>query len=231
MKHLNHLICIMILFSLSIVSCEKAEKPIAIFTMDKTSSEINETISFTNFSENATSYSWDFGDGNTSTVEHPTHSYSSAGTYEVTLTAKGEGGTDSNTNSIEIIVTLSGIWSTSFDLNGNIYDGEYDITQNDDNSLSGTFVFSDGSGYTNILSSSQIDGNNVTIKWMLSTYELRFSGIVNESFDYMSGSYYVGGSKYGDWIASKTSSKSAIIQAKNNVDSYMNQFIYSLEKE
>jgi gliding motility-associated-like protein len=31
------------------------------------------------------SWQWDFGDGNTSTVQHPTHTYTSAGTYTITL--------------------------------------------------------------------------------------------------------------------------------------------------
>ena len=30
-------------------------------------------------------FSWDFGDGNTSTVEDPTHVYAAPGTYTVTL--------------------------------------------------------------------------------------------------------------------------------------------------
>lgn len=45
---------------------------------------------FTNISENATSYHWNFGDGSESTENSPTHEYSLAGTYIVTLTAKNE---------------------------------------------------------------------------------------------------------------------------------------------
>ena len=37
---------------------------------------------------------WDFGDGITSTVESPTHTYSTKGTYAVTLIISGPGGTD-----------------------------------------------------------------------------------------------------------------------------------------
>lgn len=46
-------------------------------------------VTFSNFSQNATSYSWDFGDNSTSTEESPTHVYAAAGSYTVTLTATG----------------------------------------------------------------------------------------------------------------------------------------------
>lgn len=44
-------------------------------------------VTFTNFSQNATSYLWDFGDGNTSTEENPVHTYAAADDYTVKLTA------------------------------------------------------------------------------------------------------------------------------------------------
>ncbi len=40
---------------------------------------------FTNLSENADTYLWDFGDGNTTTDINPVHQYSEPGTYEVSL--------------------------------------------------------------------------------------------------------------------------------------------------
>ncbi|MEM7657237.1 MAG: M4 family metallopeptidase, partial [Bacteroidota bacterium] len=46
-------------------------------------------ISFSNNSFNSTGYLWDFGDGNTSTLATPTHTYAAAGTYTVTLIANG----------------------------------------------------------------------------------------------------------------------------------------------
>lgn len=45
------------------------------------------TASFTNSSTGANSYSWDFGDGNTSTAFSPTHTYSGPGNYIVCLIA------------------------------------------------------------------------------------------------------------------------------------------------
>ena len=48
---------------------------------------------FTNNSTNASSYSWDFGDGTHSTLSNPTKTFA-AGTYHVVLTATGGGGVD-----------------------------------------------------------------------------------------------------------------------------------------
>ncbi len=45
-------------------------------------------VSFTNQSQNATLYSWHFGDGDTSTSISPAHIYTMPGTYTVTLSAK-----------------------------------------------------------------------------------------------------------------------------------------------
>lgn len=44
------------------------------------------TFEFENQSEKAEYYFWDFGDGNTSTEENPTHTYVDAGSYNVSLT-------------------------------------------------------------------------------------------------------------------------------------------------
>ncbi len=48
------------------------------------------TVTFANSSTNATNYLWHFGDGVTSTLFSPTHSYSSAGIYAVSLTATND---------------------------------------------------------------------------------------------------------------------------------------------
>ena len=46
-----------------------------------------QTVAFDNFTQNATHYLWEFGDGNTSTEENPTHTFAQPGTYIVELTA------------------------------------------------------------------------------------------------------------------------------------------------
>ncbi len=52
------------------------------------------TVSFTDGSTEApTAWSWDFGDGSTSTVQSPSHTFA-GGSYTVSLTASNEGGTN-----------------------------------------------------------------------------------------------------------------------------------------
>jgi PKD repeat protein len=71
----------------------------------------NLTFDFTNNSNNATTYFWDFGDGNTSVLEDPTHSYSNAGNYTVTLSSISS--CDSITSQALITVVDASIGITS----------------------------------------------------------------------------------------------------------------------
>lgn len=52
-----------------------------------------------------TAWSWDFGDGNTSTAQNAVHYYSASGTYNVTLTVTNPYGTDSYVSSVTVQVT------------------------------------------------------------------------------------------------------------------------------
>jgi PKD repeat protein len=61
---------------------------VASFTADHTAAPIGGLISFTDTStESPTSWSWDFGDGTIEVIQNPSHTYTAAGVYSVTLTA------------------------------------------------------------------------------------------------------------------------------------------------
>lgn len=64
--------------------------------------DIDEQIQLTNKSENAESYSWDFGDGTKSTDKDPVKSYASSGIYTITLKAVGPGGTGTYSETVTI---------------------------------------------------------------------------------------------------------------------------------
>lgn len=53
---------------------------------------IPNVVNFTNQSENADTFEWDFGDGNTSTEKNPSHYYQEPGTYEIVLYARNSTG-------------------------------------------------------------------------------------------------------------------------------------------
>ncbi|MCK5855945.1 MAG: PKD domain-containing protein [Bacteroidales bacterium] len=71
------------------------------------------TIMFFDLSTgNPTSWSWDFGDGNTSNLQSPTHTYASTGTYNVTLTIASALCSNSTTNTI--VVSSGGACQSAF---------------------------------------------------------------------------------------------------------------------
>ncbi len=70
--------------TLFMASCQK--QPMACFEPSKSTSTVNETITFTaNCSMDAHHYEWDFGDGSMSTDMNPTHAYANKGSYTVKL--------------------------------------------------------------------------------------------------------------------------------------------------
>jgi PKD repeat protein len=87
--------------SLSVWNINEFE-PQASFTYGQTGS-IPFTLQFNNTSINANSYYWEFGDGDSSTVENPTHTYAGNGSYTVSLTVSD--GCSSNTFEQQLLIS------------------------------------------------------------------------------------------------------------------------------
>jgi len=83
--------------------------PVAAFSGTPTSGTAPLTVAFTDASTgNITGWSWAFGDGETSTVQSPSHTYSTPGTYSVSLAVTGPEGNNTATRTGYITVgTLS----------------------------------------------------------------------------------------------------------------------------
>jgi len=82
--------------------------PVAGFVPSVTTGTEPLTVSFADASSaGATSWSWSFGDGGTATVESPSHVYAHPGTYTVSLTVAGPGGSDTLTRNALVHVTLA----------------------------------------------------------------------------------------------------------------------------
>jgi PKD domain len=63
--------------------------PTALFTADRLIAYQGVPINFSSTSYKGTSWSWNFGDAGTSAAEDPSHAYTSAGQFSVTLTING----------------------------------------------------------------------------------------------------------------------------------------------
>ncbi|MFN0059932.1 MAG: S8 family serine peptidase [Planctomycetota bacterium] len=80
--------------------------PVANFVGAPTSGNAPLVVNFTSTSTGTiSSYAWNFGDSGTSTLQNPSHTYTAAGTYTVTLTVTGPGGSDAETKSGYIVVS------------------------------------------------------------------------------------------------------------------------------
>ncbi|HRP44458.1 MAG TPA: PKD domain-containing protein, partial [Ginsengibacter sp.] len=93
-------------------------KPVAAFTTSVSRLCKGDVVSFSNQSSLATSYQWHFGDGTTSVLENPTHTYTTPGIYKIKLlvfklNAPGSSCIDSTEKTIEVVESLPGTFTMS----------------------------------------------------------------------------------------------------------------------
>ena len=83
--------------------------PLANFSATPRSGSAPLAVSFTDTSSNApTDWAWSFGDGSSSAQQHPSHTYTAAGSYTVSLTATNGDGSDGETKVDYITVSPTG---------------------------------------------------------------------------------------------------------------------------
>jgi len=116
------------------IGSEYVEGVHAEFTASVTEScQVPFTVNFSNSSFNASSYLWDFGDGNTSSDLSPSHTYTDLGNFTVKLIADGgECGSDEKeivdfislmpSNPCIIIMPINGTATSQTSCMGKIYD-------------------------------------------------------------------------------------------------------------
>jgi PKD repeat protein len=82
--------------------------PVASFTYTPTSGSYPLTVTFTDTSTNAPNvWAWTFGDGASSTAQNPSNTYSSPGTYNVTLISMNSGGGSSPVTQVVTVTAPS----------------------------------------------------------------------------------------------------------------------------
>ncbi len=97
-------LCILtVVFNLMLVISSDAQAPVANFTANVTSGCSPLIVQFTDISTgNPTSWTWDLGNGSTSSVKNPTSTYVTPGIYTVTLTATNASGSTTKTATITV---------------------------------------------------------------------------------------------------------------------------------
>ncbi len=93
-------------------------KPLVNFSALPSPVCVGDTVFFTNQTDTATGFLWNFGDGITSQLTNPVHAYQTPGTYDVKLIgirqyAPGNACTDSIIKQITVVATLPGSFAVS----------------------------------------------------------------------------------------------------------------------
>ncbi len=101
-------------------------------------------IHFVDLSTYATSWDWDFGDGNTSTQKEPVHTYAASGTYDAKLTVKNDCGQDDKTITLKIIIIPDPVADYTYELTQFCSGGRVQFTDQSTDAISWLWDFDDG---------------------------------------------------------------------------------------
>jgi PKD repeat protein len=111
-------------------------KPVATFhspeadlllsgTTDNAEIDASDAVSFVDDSTGSpTSWSWNFGDGNTSTEKNPTHVYGKQGGYTVTLTVENSAGSNTTIRTCYVLVGVGSILPHAIDFTSTVTTGK-----------------------------------------------------------------------------------------------------------
>lgn len=109
MKKTNLIILIVAFAAVNFSSCKKdsdsSPQPFVFYSVLVDGA----TVTFTNKSEDAVSYEWDFGDGTSSTEESPVHTYPGKGKYVPTLYATSANGVKGEASTVLQIAKTSSV--------------------------------------------------------------------------------------------------------------------------
>ena len=124
--------------------------PVTSFTANVTSGVLPLAVQFNDTSTNTpTAWYWVFGDGYTNTTENPVHTFSSAGTYTIYLTATNSAGSNTEYASDYITVTANATPVASFYSNVTSGTVPFAVQFNDSSTNTPTaWYWEFGDGYT-----------------------------------------------------------------------------------
>ncbi|WP_025615215.1 PKD domain-containing protein [Cellulophaga baltica] len=95
------------------VNAPANQAPTAVASSDVTSGEASLAVQFTGDTStdpdtgDVLTYAWDFGDGTTATTANPSHTFTTSGTYDVTLTVTDDGTPAMSSSEVTITITVT----------------------------------------------------------------------------------------------------------------------------
>ena len=110
-----------------VVNQDGLQPPTANFSAAPTSGTVPLQVTFTDSSTNATSWLWNFGDGGSSSLRNPTHTYQTVGNFTVILTAANAAGSDVATKTNYITTSACGNAKVRYGLPPSSYTPAADI--------------------------------------------------------------------------------------------------------
>ncbi|QXP52980.1 PKD domain-containing protein [Cellulophaga sp. HaHa_2_1] len=99
--------------TITIIVTDANQAPTAVATSDITSGEASLAVQFTGDTSSdpdtadVLTYAWDFGDGTTATTANPSHTFTTAATYDVTLTVTDDGTPALSSTEVTITITVN----------------------------------------------------------------------------------------------------------------------------
>lgn len=129
------------------IVCDAAPILNVDFSVNDTTPDTNQTVTFTDLTVGATQWLWDFGDGTTSSLQNPTKTYKLAGSYTVTLCATNGSISGKEIKTNYIVCSLQPLITTNLQANYDANDyneatgTQLDSTANAFNLTQGTLIF------------------------------------------------------------------------------------------
>ena len=206
--------------ALALSSCGFSSSKICFELSSKTLTEMDkifpgEDVYLNNCTEDGMAYLWDFGDGTTSELKSPHHTWEDAGDYTIKLTVETEKSSATKEQQITVSPSLYGTWSGVIDQNESTIPITFKIVQ-EGSKLKGEFNYASGvlpgiiNSHSYVVNDSiyidcsyvysiSFNGETMTIK-----YNYLFEGIVNQAMDQLSGDhFYRNDYPYDSWVLTK----------------------------
>lgn len=164
-----------------------------------------------------TTWLWDFGDGTTSNAQNPSHNYTVAGTYSISLSVSTDGGCINSNASSPIVVNAYPYPVAQFSVNTHVLNLPYDVltcTNQSTGAVTYNWNFGDGgsSSLTNpsynyntigdfqiqLIATSQYGCSDTAYQQVITDADVVFPNAFTPNGDGPSGGYYVLGSLDND---------------------------------